>query len=283
MIDKERIVTAVKEPMRQYCQTMKQTIGDWQPLLVVSEKILAGGEVRNDEVQPELQFLVEWMRLIMEVTRDGQWDWTSPAVQAVYKNYADSMIYKTFARATVGIVTAILKTGQVGTVLEIGTGPGQVTEALCGEMITNNLSVPIIISDRAPGISVVAENLRKKFPGLSITDFIWNIREDPPQALVKKLVGPVLLFERFCIPYGGYEAIDRVAPVADIYLMVEDLNLTGKKEAYDVIYEKIGSQFFTWQDTRKYLEKHFSFIHTCDQETIDAINSPVTDFTLLIK
>jgi|GEM_PF-1702630 len=35
----------------------------------------------------------------MEVTRDGQWDWTSPAVQAVYKNYADSMIYKTFARA----------------------------------------------------------------------------------------------------------------------------------------------------------------------------------------
>ena len=71
------------------------------------------------------------MRLIMEVTRDGQWDWTSPAVQAVYKNYADSMIYKTFARATVGIVTAILKTGQVGTVLEIGTGPGQVTEALC--------------------------------------------------------------------------------------------------------------------------------------------------------
>ena len=44
MIDKDLIVAAVKEPMRQYCQTMKQTIGDWQPLLVVSEKILAGGE-----------------------------------------------------------------------------------------------------------------------------------------------------------------------------------------------------------------------------------------------
>ena len=54
----------------------------------------------------------------------------------------------------------------------------------------------------------------------------------------------MLLFERFCIPYGGYEAIDRVAPVADIYLMVEDLNLTGKKEAYDVIYEKIGLAVF---------------------------------------
>ena len=249
----------------------------------MSEKILAGAEVRNDEVQPELEFLVEWMRLIMEVTRDGQWDWTSPAVQAVYKNYADSMIYKTFARATVGIVTAILKTGQVGTVLEIGTGPGQVTEALCREMIKENISTPIIISDRAPGIAGVGENMRKNFPALSISDFVWNIREDPPEALVKKLAGPVLLFGRFCIPYGGYEAIDRVAPVADIYLMVEDLNLTGRKEAYDVIYEKIGLQFFTFQEAKKYLEKHFSFIHTCDQETIDAINLPVTDFTLAIK
>jgi len=283
MIDKELIVSAVNGPMRQYCRTMKQTIGDWQPLLIASEKILAGMEVKNDAVQPELQFLVEWMRLIMEVTRDGHWDWTSPAVQAVYKNYADSMIYKTFAAATVGIVTAIIKTGQVGSVLEIGTGPGQVTEALCKEMIADNLSVPVIISDRAPGIATVGDNLRKNFPALSISDFIWNIREDPPEALVKKLVGPVLLFERFCIPYGGYEAIDRVAPVADILLMVEDLNLSGKKEAYDVIYEKIGLQFFTFQGARKYLEKHFSFIHTCDRETIDAINLPVTDFTLAIK
>jgi hypothetical protein len=99
MINKDQIIVVVKGPMQQYCQIMRQTIGDWQPLLAVSEKKLAGAEVRNGEVQPELEFLVEWMRLIMEVTRDGQWDWTSPAVQAVYKNYADSMIYKTFARA----------------------------------------------------------------------------------------------------------------------------------------------------------------------------------------
>jgi hypothetical protein len=283
MIDKERIIAAVKEPMAQYCETMRTTIGDWQPLLKVSEKILAGAEVRNDEVQPELEFLVEWMRLIMEVTREGRWDWTSPAVQAVYKNYADSMIYKTFAAAAVGMVTAIIQTGQIGTVLEIGTGPGQVSEALCRKMMEENLSVPLIISDRAPTITSVGENLRKNFPALSISDFVWDIRKAPPEVLVEKLDGPVLLFERFCIPYGGYEAIDRVAPVADILLMVEDLNLTGKKEAYDVIYEKIGLQFFTFQETRKYLEKHFSFIHTCDRETIDAINLPVTDFTLLIK
>jgi hypothetical protein len=37
------------------------------------------------------------------------------------------------------------------------------------------------------------------------------------------------------------------------------------------------------QEALKYLAKHFSSIHTCDQETIDAINLPVTDFTLAIK
>jgi hypothetical protein len=102
MIDKDLIVAAVKEPMQHYCLTMMQTIGDWQPLLAVSVKILSAAEVRNDEVQPELPFLAKWMRLIMEVTRDGQWDWSSPAVKAVYKNYADRMIYKTFARAVQG-------------------------------------------------------------------------------------------------------------------------------------------------------------------------------------
>ena len=55
MIDKDLIISAVKGPMAQYCDTMRNTIGDWQPLLTVSEKILAGEEVRNDEVQPELQ------------------------------------------------------------------------------------------------------------------------------------------------------------------------------------------------------------------------------------
>lgn len=65
--------------------------------------------------------------------------------------------------------------------------------------------------------------------------------------------------------------------------MVEDLNLSGKKESWDIIYEKIGMQFFTFEKTKKYLNKYFSFIHTCDQEAIQAINLPITDFTLAFK
>ncbi len=269
--------------MEQYYQTMKDMIGNWQPLVEVSEKILAGEELTNDPVPPQLQFLVDWMKLIMEVTRDSEWDWTKPEIQMVYKKFADSQIYKIFAEATVGIVTAILKTRQIGTLAEIGTGPGQVTEKLCAEMTNYNINVPLIISDRSPNIAETAERLRKSYPHLMITDFIWDIREQPPGELLSRVTRPVLLYERFCIPYGGYDTINNIALVADILVMVEDLNLTDKKEAYDIIYEKIGSQFFTYAEAKRYLEKHFSFIHTCDTKTIEAVNLPVTDFTLAIK
>jgi len=239
--------------------------------------------VTNALVPPQLHFLVDWMKLIMQITRDSVWDWTKPEIQAVYKKIADSPIYKTFADATVGIVTAILKTGQIGTLVEIGTGPGQVTDKLCAEMTYCNINVPIIISDRSPGIAETAERLRKSYPHLTITDFIWDIRKEPPRELLSKIIKPVLLYERFCIPYGGYAAIENIAPVADILVMVEDLNLNGKKEAYDVIYEKIGLQFFTYSEAKTYLDKHFFFIHTCDTKTIEALNLPVTDITLAMK
>jgi hypothetical protein len=146
-----------------------------------------------------------------------------------------------------------------------------------------NINVPIIISDRSQGIAETAARLRNSYPHLMITDFIWDIRKEPPRALLSRITKPVLLYERFCIPYGGYAAINNIAPVADMLVMVEDLNLTGKKEAYDVIYEKIGLQFFTYAEAKKYLDKHFSFIHTCDTKAIEALNLPVTDFTLAMK
>lgn len=90
MLNNDIIVEAIKNPMEQYYQTMKDLIGNWQPLVEVSEKILAGADVSNENVPPQLHFLVDWMKLIMQVTRDYEWDWTKPEIQAVYKKIADS-------------------------------------------------------------------------------------------------------------------------------------------------------------------------------------------------
>jgi hypothetical protein len=283
MIDKETILECIKEPMDQYHQEAMNTIGNWKPLVDISEKLLAGEKVENDECPPVLLPIVELMRVIMKVTKESEWDWSNPAIQNVFKDLAESHFYKMFSDATVRIVSSIIKTIKIGTLLEIGTGPGQVTENLCKEMMRHNITVPIIISDKSPTISDIGDNLRKSFPQLTISNFIWDFKMNPPDELIAKLTEPVLLFERFCIPYGGYGSIDRIGPIADILIMVEDLNLTGKKEAYDIIMEKIGSQFFIYEEAKKHLAKHFSFIHTCDSKTIETINLPVTDFTLAIK
>ena len=269
--------------MEHYHQKMQSTIGDWKPLIGVSEKLLVGKEVANDEAPSSLLPLLKLMQLIMKITKESEWDWSNPAIQETFKGMAESHLYKMFAEATVGLVSSIIRTVEIGTLVEVGTGPGQVTERLCEEMRQHNIAVPIIISDKSPTISDVGEKLRKSFPQLTINDFVWDFKKDPPRELVEKLTKPVLLFERFCIPYGGYESIDKICPIADILIMVEDLNLTGKKEAYDVIMERIGAQFFVYAEAKKYLEKQFSFIHICDSKTIEAMNLPVTDFTLAIK
>jgi len=180
MISQETILACIEGPMEHYHQKMKSTIGDWKPLIGVSEKLLAGTEVENDECPASLLPLLNLMKLIMQITKESEWDWTNPAIQEAFKELAESHLYKMFAEAAVGVISAIIRTVEIGTLIEVGTGPGQVTERLCEEMIQQNLAVPIIMA-------------------------------------------------------------------------------------------------------KKYLEKHFSFIHTCDSKTIEAINLPVTDFTLAIK
>lgn len=279
MQNAENIFAAIEKPLNGFCAAMQRSIGDWRPLQRAADKILAGEKVHPGEVQPQMQFLVDWMQLIMEVTRDGVWDWSSPEAQQTYRHYAESLMYKIFADTLAEVVRAIVQTGRVATVLEIGAGPGKATEALCGAMLAAGVTVPIVISDGAPGIRDTGRSLRARFPGLPISDFIWDIRDEPPGELVQSLKGPVLAFERFCIPYGGYDAIDRIAPVTDMLLMLEDFNLTETKEAYDIIFEKIGLAFFSYAETRARCARHFPHIHAF--ETPTATNLPDTCFFVL--
>ena len=132
-------------------------------------------------------------------------------------------------------------------------------------------------------IKQTADQLRNTYPEIDITDIVWDLkkgRHDHFDASVKK---PIMVFERFCMPYAGYDAIDVIAEVADILVLVDDLSITGEKASFDRIYERIGSQFLVFEEAKKRLEKHFSFIHVCDREIIEMVNSPVTSFTLAIK
>lgn len=283
MDTKDAILKAIEAPMKRYYEDMTTILGNWQPLERAAGELLEGRDVNDDEIPPVYLPLLQMMRLIAKVTKESEWDWADPKIQEIFKDKAESPLYRIFTNAMVGTVSSILSSVKVGTLVEVGTGPGRVTQGICEEMIKRKLSIPLIISDRAPGIVQVRDRLAEVFPSLTIHAFIWDINEKPPAALVERLVKPVLLFERFCLPYAGHGAIDMISPIADILVMQDDLSVTGRKMAFDLLYGKIGTQFLTVREAMTHLQRHFSFIHTCDEAVTQAINSGVTGFTLAIK
>jgi hypothetical protein len=283
MNTKVTILKAIEVPMKRYHEDMTTVLDNWQPLERAAGELLEGRDVNNDEIPEVYLPMLQMMRLIAKVTRESEWDWADPRIQEIFKDKAASPLYGIFTRVMAGTVSAIFSNVEVGTLVEVGTGPGQVTQSICEEMVKRNQPIPLIISDRAPGIMQVREKLARDFPSLAITAHIWNVTEPPPGELVDRLVKPVLVFERFCLPYAGHEAIDMISPIADILVMQDDLSITGRKMSFDLLYEKIGTTFLTFSEAMIHLKRHFSFIHTCDTETTEAINSGVTTFTVAIK
>jgi hypothetical protein len=284
MIDREAVFASIVKPMKRYQEHMLRDLKDWMPLEDAARLLLEGKPIVYEEYIPDFRPLIKMMELIVEKAGGPGWDWADPEIRRVFKEVAEGNIYTLFSEVIIDMLISIMKRVPVRTVVEVGTGPGSVTANLCKAMVENNFEhIPLVISDRVPFITQVGETLRKAYPSLSISDFIWNVRESAPEELMKKLVRPVLLFERFCMPYTGSAAIENIAPLGDILIIVDDLSLTGKKYAYDQIYGKIGTQFLIFEDAKKRLEKYFSFIHACDREASEAIHSPVITFTLAVK
>jgi hypothetical protein len=284
LIDKEVVLASIVEPMQRYQQKMTRTLSDWQPLEDAAALLLQGRDVSDDTLHPDFVPLVKMMRLIRDLSRAAAWDWAHPLVQQTFREVADGWIFTLFSNTVVDLLISIMKRVTVRTVVEAGTGPGKVTAQLCEEMVHNHLDdISLIISDKIPAISQTAAALRNKFPSLAITDFVWDVREEADPKLYDLLTPPVMGFERFCLPYAGHSAIDNIARCADILLVVDDLSITGKKASFDLLYEKIGTQFLIFDTAKKHLEKFFSLIYICDMAVVTAINSPVVTFTLAAR
>ena len=284
MIDKAAVLNSIAAPMQRYLQKMTRSLSDWQPLEDAAELLLQGKDMPDQQLHPDFRPLVKMMRLIRDLSRENAWDWANPLVQQTFREVAEGEIFRMFSETAVDILMSIMQQVNIKTVVEAGTGPGKVTAQLCEGLINHQLNnINLIISDKIPTISQTAATLRKKFPALSITDFVWDIRQEAEQKLYDLLKPPVLVFERFCLPYADHSAIDNLSRLADILLLIDDLSLTGKKASFDLLYEKIGTQFLIFETAKHHLEQFFSFVHVCDREVITAINSPVTTFTLAVK
>lgn len=284
MIDKQDILAGIAAPINRYNSKMTHDFSDWQSLEDAAALMLEGKPVSDDDFIPPFRPLIKMMRTIMEKSKDNSWSWSDPEVLAVFKEVSEGEVYKLFSETIVDIVTGIIKKADVGTLVEVGAGTGKVTADLCSAMQKNAATgVPLIISDQSPMIRQTGDQLRKIYPEIDITDIVWDLKKGRHDCFDTSVKKPIMVFERFCMPYAGYDAIDVIAEVADILILVDDLSITGEKASFDRIYERIGSQFLVFEEAKKRLEKHFSLIHVCDREIIEMVNSPVTSFTLAVK
>lgn len=283
-LNSQRIIEAVARPMASYLAAMKGDLEDWMPLEHAAQMLLDGTAFNDDDFAADFRPIIAMMRLIMEKSAAGGWNWADPDVQKVFGEVASGAVYRLYADVLVDMIVEILRAGHISTVVEVGAGSGFVTERLCCAMLDRGLdTVRLIATDMLPSIDTLGYDLRSQFPGLSIDSCCWNIQQAAPLELLPCLSAPVLVFERFSLPYAGYGAIDNLAAVADVLLLVDDLSISGRKAAFDHIYGRIGTQFLIVEEALRYLEKHFTCTHSCDTEVVQAINSPVSTFTLAVK
>jgi len=284
MINQQDVLDGIKAPIQRYNRKMTNDFSDWQSLEDAAARLLREEPLNEEDFSPPFRPMLKMMRMIMEKSKDNSWRWTDPEVLAVFREVATGDVYKLFAETIVDIVTGIISCADIGTLVEVGAGTGQVSGDLCRAMRENGVTdIPLIISDQSPMIHQTGERLREAYPEIKITDIVWDLKKGPNEFFNKDIHQPVMMFERFCMPYAGYDAIDVIGQVADILILVDDLSVTGEKASFDRIYERIGTQFLIFDEAQKHLEKHFSFIHACDREIIEMVNSPVISFTLAIK
>lgn len=66
MIYREELPGTIREPMIRYCSRAKKSFSDWEPLLLASEKLLAGGNAVDDEIPDIFAPIVKFMAAVIE-------------------------------------------------------------------------------------------------------------------------------------------------------------------------------------------------------------------------
>ena len=283
-LNPDDVFVAAAAPMAQYRAAMKGDLEDWMPLEHAARLLLAGEPCNLQDYAADFRPIISMMRLIMEKSATGGWSWADPEVQKAFAEVASGAVYRLYADVLVALVVEVLRRAPVRTVVEIGAGTGFVTERLCNTMSESGIiGTRLVVTDMLPTVERLAADLRERHPGLDIAACRWNIREAPPPELRGLLAGPVLVVERFSLPYAGCEAIANLAAISDALLLVDDLSFTGEKAAFDHIYGRIGTQFLVLEETHRRLALHFSRIEACDMEVARAIRSPVSTVTLAVK
>ena len=273
---KEKLVDLEEE----YVDHVVNRFADWEVWAKASQKIANREEIKNEEIPEVFHAELKMMRIILEMEDLGNFDWNNPQLRQIFEEITQEPFYTFFGKMITRIALRLADLARIKTFLEIGAGKANLTGIMLKQMKEANKSVPLVVTDAQPIIIENIGKLKNKYPQVNLETLLWNIVEPPSDELLSKATSPTLLYERYTLNYATFKVMENIAKVADILVLGDWFNYTGKLYAYDEVFKKIGANPLFYKDVKPLLDEYFPNQHIFDKRAIDAIKLP--NITLLI-
>jgi len=273
---KEKLADLEKE----YFDFVVKHLGQWEVWAEASQRVVNREEVKEDEIPEAFHMELKMMRVVLEMQDLGKFDWNDPRLKEIFAEITQMPFYKFFGEMVVKISLRLANLAGVKTFLEIGAGKANLTGIMLRQMSGENKLIPLIATDAQPVILENVGKLKDEYPQANLETVIWNIMEPPSDELLKKVTSPTLLYERYTLNYANFKAMENVAGAADILVLGDWFNHTGKLYGYDEVFKNIGANPLFYKDVKPILDDYFPNQYIFDQRVLDAIKLP--NITLLI-
>ena len=280
MLTKALIEEKLADLEQEYVDHVIQRFGEWEVWAEASQKIADGEEVRNDEIPEVFHAELKMMRVILEMENLGAFDWNNPKLRQIFGEIVKEPFYLFFGGMITSIALRLADIVGGKTLLEIGAGKANLTNIMLKQMSKQGKQFPLVVTDAQPVILDTIKGLKDNYPQANLETLLWNIVDIPSDELLSKVVSPTVLYERYTLNYATLKAFENIAQVADVLILGDWFNHTGKLYAYDEVFKKIGAQPMLFDDLKPLLATHFPNYYIFDQRAIDAIKLP--NITLLI-
>ena len=280
-------IDAAKEKIadleRVYVDFMMEHFGEWKKWAAVSQKMLDGEKVGEEEVPTDFVLEFKLLRTVLEMEAMGKFDWNNPQLREHFGQLAQSPFYKLWGETITHISLRLAECMGVKTLVEIGAGRGNLTGIMLEQLTQLNLPINLIVTDANPIVIENIEKLKNNYPQIKIDTLLWDINQNPPQELLEKVQHPCLSYERASIMYTNIPSIENIAHFSDAVVLGDMFNYTGELYAYDEISKKIGAYPLFYSDMKPILEQclraHYMFDHRAQEE----LNFPNTTMLIGLK
>jgi hypothetical protein len=280
MITAEGLKKDLADLEQQYVDHLIKRFGTWEVWAAASQRVADGKDVGEDEVPEAFRAELKMMKVILEMEALGKFDWNNPKLRQIFGEIVTEQFYIFFGEMITSIALRVARAAGVKTLLEIGAGRANLTNIMLEQMSKAGVKLPLVVTDAQPVILENVEKLKSSHPEAELTTALWNIMEPPPGLLLEKVTGPTLLYERYTLNYAALKAFENIARVADILILGDWFNCTGKLYAYDEVFKRIGSQPLFFKDVKPLLDRHFPHYLIFDQRAQEAIHLP--NITMLL-